>query len=179
MLLGFALIILAGTILLLLPQMTSQGRHTSFLTALFTATSAVCVTGLVVVDTGTHWTLPGQVVIMLLVQIGGLGFMTMAMVFFMVLGKKIGLKNRLLMQESLNHISLQGVVKLVKNIFIFSIVIELLAASILAVRWHSDMSLAKALWFGLFHAVTAFNNAGFDLFGGFKSLTGYVRDPAV
>ncbi len=179
MLLGFALIILAGTILLLLPQMTSQGKHTSFLTALFTATSAVCVTGLVVVDTGTHWTLPGQVIIMLLVQIGGLGFMTMAMVFFMVLGKKIGLKNRLLMQESLNQLSLQGVVKLVKNIFIFSIVIELIAALTLAVRWQSDMSLAKALWFGLFHSVAAFNNAGFDLFGNFRSLTGYVKDPTV
>lgn len=177
--LGFASIIVVGAVLLTLPGFTASGSRTDFLTALFTATSAVCVTGLVVVDTGTHWTIPGQILIMLLVQIGGLGFMTMAMIFFIIMGKKIGLKKRLIIQESLNQISVEGVVRLVKSILLFALVTELLAAAILAARWSIDMGPSKGVWFGLFHAVTAFNNAGFDLFGEFRSLSPYKEDPVV
>jgi trk system potassium uptake protein TrkH len=177
--LGFASIILLGAAALMLPGFTAPGRQTDFLTALFTATSAVCVTGLVVVDTGTHWTVPGQVFILTLIQVGGLGFMTMAIIFFIVMGKKIGLKSRLLIQESLNQISLQGVVRLVKMILTFALTAELLAAAALAIRLNREMGFVKGMWFGLFHSVSAFNNSGFDLFGDFRSLTGFEADPAV
>ncbi|MCL6477130.1 MAG: TrkH family potassium uptake protein [Peptococcaceae bacterium] len=177
--LGFASIILIGAVLLTMPGFTAPGRHTDFLTALFTATSAVCVTGLVVVDTGTHWAAPGQVLIMLLIQIGGLGFMTMAVIFFIVTGKKIGLRNRLLIRESLNQISIEGVVRLVKMVLLFALVAELLAACILGFWWGREAGPARGAWLGLFHAVSAFNNAGFDLFGDFRSMTAYVNDPAV
>ncbi len=177
--LGFAAIILLGAAVLTLPVFTAPGKGTDFLIALFTATSAVCVTGLVVVDTGTHWTLPGQVFILLLVQIGGLGFMTMAVIFFIAMGKKIGLRNRLLIQESLNQISIEGVVRLVKMIFFFALGTELLAAAILGAWWSREMGLARGFWFGIFHSVTAFNNAGFDIFGDFKSITAYKTDPVV
>ena len=176
---GFALIILLGAVLLTLPVFTASGLRTDFITALFTATSAVCVTGLVVVDTGTHWSMYGQVLIMLLVQVGGLGFVTMAMVFFIIMGKKIGLKNRLLVKESLNQISVEGIVRLVKNILLFTLGTELLAAIILWFRWAGEMGWSKGAWYGLFHSVASFNNAGFDLFGDFRSLTGYVADPVV
>ncbi|MFZ5649229.1 MAG: TrkH family potassium uptake protein [Bacillota bacterium] len=176
---GFAGVIALGAVLLTLPVFTAPGKNTDFITAVFTSTSAVCVTGLVVVDTGTHWTLAGQVLIMLLIQVGGLGFMTMAMIFFMLMGKRIGLKNRLIMQESLNQMNVAGIVRLVKIIFLFTIVSELLAAIVLGIWWSREMGPVKGAWFGLFHSVTAFNNAGFDLFGEFRSLTGYRRDPVV
>lgn len=175
---GFALLILLGALFLMLPGFTAPGKRTDLLTALFTATSAVCVTGLVVVDTGTHWSLPGQVLIMLLVQVGGLGFMTMAMIFFIVMGRRVGLKNRLLVQESLNQLSVEGVVRLVKSILFFTLGAELLAAVILGAWWYRQMG-PKGAWFGLFHSVTAFNNAGFDLFGDFRSMIGYAADPVV
>lgn len=176
---GFIIMILVGTILLMLPIMTSPGKHTGFLTAFFTATSAVCVTGLVVVDTGTHWSLAGQVLILLLIQIGGIGFMTMAIIIFMVMGKKIGLKNRLLVQESLNQLSLQGVIHLTKMILLFTLITESVSAIMLAIRWTGEMGVLKAVWFGIFHSVAAFNNAGFDLFGNYRSLTQFASDPVV
>jgi len=176
--LGFLVIILLGTLLLMLPQATVEGSLTS-LQALFTATSAVCVTGLVVVDTGTTFTTFGQVIIMLLIQIGGLGFMTMATLIFMVLGKKIGFRSRLLIQESLNQLSLQGVVHLVKRIFIYTVVVQGIAALILAIRFAPDMGWIRGMYFGIFHAVSAFCNAGFDLMGNFSSLSGYSGDIVV
>ncbi|MFZ5648590.1 MAG: TrkH family potassium uptake protein [Bacillota bacterium] len=176
---GFAVIIALGSILLTLPGFTVPGKRTDLLTALFTATSAVCVTGLVVVDTGTHWSLAGQILILLLIQVGGLGFMTMAMVFFILMGKRIGLKNRLIVKESLNQMNAAGIVSLVKMILLFTLVTELLAALVLGVWWAGEMGPAKGAWFGLFHSVTAFNNAGFDLFGEFRSLAGYRGDPVV
>ncbi|MFZ5632492.1 MAG: TrkH family potassium uptake protein [Bacillota bacterium] len=177
--LGFASIITLGALLLTLPVFTVPGKQTDFLTALFTATSAMCVTGLVVVDTGTHWTVPGQVLILLLISTGGLGFMTMAMIFFIIMGKQIGLRSRLLIQESLNQINIQGVVRLVKTILFFTLGTELLAACILGTWWGREMGPGRGAWFGLFHSVSAFNNAGFDLFGDFRSLTGYKTDPVV
>lgn len=133
--LGFSTIILIGAILLTLPIATINQEGLPFLNALFTATSATCVTGLVVVDTGTTFTTFGQIVILLLIQVGGLGFMTFATLFAFLLGKRISLKERLLLQESLNYISIQGVVRLTKRIIIFSAVIELLGAILLSIRF--------------------------------------------
>lgn len=177
--LGFSFIILIGAFLLTLPAATVDGKGLPWLNALFTATSATCVTGLVVVDTGTTFTLFGQLVILALIQIGGLGFMTFATLFALILGKRISLKERLLIKESLNNLSIDGVVRLVKRILIFTAVIELIGGILLAIRFSFDMPLPKAIYFGFFHAISNFNNAGFDLMGDFRSLTGYVDDPLV
>ena len=176
---GFASIILIGAILLTLPAATTNGHGLSFLNALFTATSATCVTGLVVVDTGTTFTIFGQIVILSLIQVGGLGFMTFATFFALLLGKKISLKERILLQESLNNLSMEGIVRLARRIIIFTGVIEFIGALILTVRFSFDMPLRKAIYFGIFHSISNFNNAGFDLMGEFHSLTGYVEDPTV
>lgn len=176
---GFAAVILAGAVLLCLPFASASGRAGGFLTALFTATSAVCVTGLVVVDTGTYWSFWGQLIILILIQIGGLGFMTMATLFFLLMGKRIGLKERMLIRESLNQIDVAGVVRLVRAVLIFTFVTEGIFAFILTWRWFSDVGWPRCLWFGLFHSVSAFNNAGFDLFGDFRSLIPYAGDPVV
>lgn len=176
---GFAAIILAGAVLLTLPVAVRPGEEISFLTALFTATSAVCVTGLVVVDTVTHWTLFGQVVILSLIQVGGLGFMTMATFFAMLLGRRIGLRQRLIIQESLNQTNVAGIVRLARYVLLFTFIAEFGFAAILAIRWSFDLGWQKGLWYGIFHSISAFNNAGFDLFGDFRSLTGYAGDITV
>jgi trk system potassium uptake protein TrkH len=177
--LGFATIILIGAFLLTMPISTVNGKGLSFLNALFTATSATCVTGLVVVDTGTTFTIFGQLVILSLIQIGGLGFMTFATLFAFLLGKRISLKERILLQESLNNLSMEGIVRLAKRILIFTGVIELTGAVILSIRFSFDMPIGKAIYYGIFHSISNFNNAGFDIIGNFKSLTGYVDDPTV
>jgi trk system potassium uptake protein len=176
---GFAFIILLGSILLTLPIATNDGKGLPWLDALFTATSATCVTGLVVVDTGTTFTLFGQLVILSLIQVGGLGFMTFATFFAFLIGKRISLKERLVLQEALNNLTMEGVVKLVKRILIFTVIIEFIGGILLAIRFSFDMPLFKAIYFGLFHAISNFNNAGFDIMGEFRSLTGYVEDPVV
>lgn len=173
---GFIIVIFSGAILLTLPVSTVDGKGAPFLTALFTATSATCVTGLVVVDTGTYYSIFGQIVILLLIQVGGLGFMTFATLVAIILGRKVTLKERILLQEALNQNTLQGVVRLVKYILEITFFIEGLGALALALRWSQDFSWGKAIYFGIFHAVSAFNNAGIDLFGGFNSLTAYVGD---
>ncbi len=177
--LGFALVILAGALLLMLPVSSRSGEATDFLTALFTATSAVCVTGLVVVDTGTYWSTFGQAVILGLIQIGGLGFMSMATFFFILMGRRIGLKERLIIQESLNQLRVAGVVRLVRAVLLFTFLTEGFFALVLSLRFYFDYGFPRCLWMGLFHAVSAFNNAGFDIIGGFRSLAGYVSDPVV
>lgn len=176
---GFAGVILTGTVLLSMPFAVRPGVGVNFLVSLFTATSAVCVTGLVVVDTGTHWSLAGQVIVLTLIQVGGLGIMTMSTLFAIFLGRKIGLRERLLIKESLNLISIEGIVRLVKYLLIFTFGTEVLFALILGIRWSADYGWQKGLWLGFFHAVSAFNNAGFDIFGGFQSLTGYREDITV
>ncbi|MDA8234412.1 MAG: TrkH family potassium uptake protein [Clostridia bacterium] len=176
---GFAGVILLGALLLTLPVTTVDGEGLKFLDALFTATSAVCVTGLVVVDTGTTFTVFGKVVIISLIQIGGLGFMTMATLFFILIGKRIGLKERMLMQEALNQVSMEGIVRLTKYVLLATLIIEGIGALILTLTWLDDLGMPKALWYGLFHSISSFNNAGFDLFGEFRSLTGFVNDPVV
>lgn len=177
--LGFASIIVIGAILLTLPIATVDGNGLSFLNAMFTSTSATCVTGLVVVDTGSTFTTFGQLVILLLIQVGGLGFMTFATFFFFILGKRISLKERLLLQESLNNLTISGIVRLVKRILVFTVVIEFVGALILTIRFAFDMPIGKAIYFGIFHAISNFNNAGFDLMGEFKSFTPYAEDPFV
>ncbi|MFI8492484.1 TrkH family potassium uptake protein [Peribacillus butanolivorans] len=177
--LGFAFLILVGAYLLTLPISTENGNGLSFLNALFTSTSATCVTGLVVVDTGTTFTKFGELVILSLIQIGGLGFMSFATLFFFLLGKRISLKGRLVLQESLNNLSMAGVVKLVKRILIYTAIIEISGAVILSIRFSFDMPIGRAIYYGLFHSISNFNNAGFDLMGGFRSLTTYASDPFV
>lgn len=177
--LGFAAVILIGALLLTLPIATEDGRGLLFLNALFTATSATCVTGLVVVDTGDTFTMFGELVILSLIQVGGLGFMTFATFLFILLGKRISLRERLLLQESLNNLSIEGAVSLVKRVILFTAVIEIVGGTILSVRFAFDMPIGKAIYFGFFHAISNFNNAGFDLMGEFRSLTLYVDDPVV
>ena len=174
---SFLCVIILGSLLLSLP--CSSQVPTSYLDALFTSTSAVCVTGLVVVDTGTHWTCLGQTIIMLLIQIGGLGVMSFAGLFALLLGRKIFLRERLLMQKSINVSALGGIVKIFKYLLGFSFGVEAVGAVILAIHWTPLMGLKKALWFGLFHSISAFNNAGFDLFGNFKNLTAFTSDITV
>jgi trk system potassium uptake protein len=176
---GFALIIILGAFLLTLPAATRDGQGLSWLNALFTSTSATCVTGLVVVDTGSTFTMFGQLVILGLIQVGGLGFMTFATFFALLLGKRISLKERLLIQESLNNISIEGVVKLAKRILIFTFIFEFIGGILLAIRFSFDMPILKAIYYGFFHSISNYNNAGFDLMGEFKSLTEYVEDPLV
>ncbi|MFJ7979278.1 TrkH family potassium uptake protein [Lysinibacillus xylanilyticus] len=177
--LGFATIILIGTFLLTLPIATENGEGLSFLNALFTATSATCVTGLVVVDTGDTFSTFGELVILFLIQIGGLGFMTFATLLFLLLGKKISLKERLLLKEAFNNITISGLVRLVRRILLFTALIELIGALILSIRFSFDMPVGKAIYFGFFHSISNFNNAGFDLMGGFNGLTEYVDDPFI
>lgn len=180
--LGYVLVILIGSILLNLPVASKDGNSVGYVNALFTATSATCVTGLVVVDTYTHWTTFGQLTILFLLQIGGLGFMTMATLFSLMLGRKISFKERLLMAESLNHYSLEGIVRLTKQILLGTLMFEGAGALILSIRFANEYGVAKGIYKGIFHAVSAFCNAGFDLMGEsekFTSLTAYVDDPIV
>ncbi|WP_406796345.1 MULTISPECIES: TrkH family potassium uptake protein [Brevibacillus] len=177
--LGFSLIIFLGALLLTLPVATVDGLGLHWLDALFTATSATCVTGLVVVDTGTTFTTFGQLVILSLIQIGGLGFMTFATFFALIMRKKISLRERLILQESLNQMSMEGIVRLAKMILVFTALTELIGGVLLSIRFAFDFPLPKAIYFGFFHAISNFNNAGFDLMGEFSSLTAYVDDPVV
>jgi trk system potassium uptake protein TrkH len=178
--LGFGGIILVGAALLTLSIASKDGQHLRFLDALFTATSAVCVTGLVIVDTGTHFTKFGQTVIISLIQIGGLGFMTISTLLAMVVGKKIGLKERILIQESFNQYSMAGLVRLIRNVIIVTLAFEVTGGIILTIRFLWDFPFDRAFAFGFFHSISAFCNAGFDLFGQvygpFASLTHYVSD---
>lgn len=177
--LGFATVILVGAVLLSLPVASKSGESVGFLNALFTATSAVCVTGLVVVDTYTQYSLFGQILIMFLIQIGGLGFMTMTTLIFLILGKRITLKERLVMREALNQLTLAGVVKLTRYIIFTTLIFEGLGAFFLSLRFVRVYGLYRGIYYGIFHAVSAFNNAGFDLIGNFRSLTPFVEDPLV
>lgn len=177
--LGFFLIIVIGTILLMLPIASRDGHSAGFLNALFTSTSSTCVTGLVVVDTYTNWTLFGQVVILSLIQIGGLGFITIGMFFSIFLKRKIGLKERNLIQESVNTLQISGMVRLVKKIVCYTIVFEGVGAVLLMIRFIPRFGWLKGIWYGIFHSISAFCNAGFDLMGQFEpysSLTMYYDD---
>lgn len=170
----FAALILTGTFLLMLPISNTQGEWMPFIDALFTATSATCVTGLAVVDTGKYFTLFGETVLILLIQIGGLGIMTLTTLFSVGLGKRINIRHRLLIQESLNQEGPSGVIKMAVAIVKYTLIIEFIFGSILAAYFYDAMG-SKALYWGYWHSISAFCNAGFDLFGDFKSLVDHQQ----
>jgi trk system potassium uptake protein TrkH len=161
---GFLAMILLGTILLMLPISIAEGTWGDFITALFTSTSAVCVTGLVVVDTGTYFSFWGQLFVMLLIQVGGLGYMTATTFLLLLLGRRFGLRERLAIQQSLDTPGLSGVVQLVKSIIAMTLIFELTGALLMIPVFAPQHGFDHALWLGLFHSVSAFNNAGFGLF---------------
>ncbi len=177
---GFAAIIALGTILLMLPVSSKTGQFTSPVNALFTATSAVCVTGLGVLDTGTYWNSFGQAVLLILIQIGGFGFMTSATILFLAMRRRIGLRERLLIGESMGMSEPGGVVRIVRRAAMFTLIMEGVGAIILYLRFLAGgTSAGIALWRAVFHAVSAFNNCGLDIFGGFRSLLDYQGDSIV
>ena len=175
-LVGFLGTILLGTLLLMLPFASAQPGSVPFVDALFTATSATCVTGLVVRDTATCWTLFGQVVILILIQIGGMGVVTMAVAISTIMGRRIGFAERSTMKESISAPQVGGIVKFTRFILTATGIIELTGAALLAPVFIGEFGIARGLWYALFHAVSAFCNAGFDLMGvkeEFSSLTSY------
>ena len=179
---SFGIIILTGTLLLMLPWASRDGQSTDLITCLFTATSASCVTGLILVDTWTHWTLFGQVVILAMIQLGGLGFMTVITTVSFALRRRIGLSERLIMVSTLNLNDMDGVVRMVRHTLMGTLVIEGTGALILTLCFLPQFGLAGGLWRGIFHSISAFCNAGFDLLGSngaFSSLISYNNNPVV
>ena len=182
MVLGFAAVILLGTLLLMLPASSAEGTGTSFLDALFTATTSVCVTGLVVQNTATYWSTFGHAVILLLIQIGGLGVITVAASFAMLAGRKIGLFQRSTMQEAVAAPKMGGVVQLTVFLLKTTFIIEAAGALLLAPSFIRDWGYGRGIWMAVFTSISAFCNAGIDLLGvhtPYSSLTAYVDDPIV
>jgi trk system potassium uptake protein TrkH len=176
---GFLVLILAGTLLLMLPVSSRDHQWGNLINCLFTATSASCVTGLVAYDTWTHWTLFGQLVILIMIQIGGLGFVTIGVFVAIILRRNIGLKTRDLMQESVNTLQIGGMVKLAKKIVIGTAFFEGMGALLLMIRFIPQIGILRGIYYGIFHAVSAFCNGGFDLMGyqgEFSSLVNYYDD---
>lgn len=180
--LGYLTIIFIGSILLSLPFATTKGESTSYLNALFTSTSATCVTGLVAYDTGTHWTIFGQIVILGLIQTGGLGFMTFVTLLFNLIGKNMGVYNQKLLMLSAGEENRSSIARLFKRLLLGTIIFETCGAVLLSTRFVADFGV-KGIYYAVFHSVSAFCNAGFDLLGGefspFCSLTHYATDPIV
>jgi len=177
--LGFFCLILIGTVLLSLPIASVTRRTIGIHEALFTATSAVCVTGLVVLDTGTAFTLFGRIIILVLIQIGGLGLMIFATLVMIALGRRISLRNRVLIRESMNTTGLSGLIRLIKWFTLMAGIIEFIGAVVLSIRFVPKYGLAKGIENSIFHSVSAFCNAGFDLFGGFRSISQFRNDSLV
>ncbi len=178
----FLAIILLGAALLTLPVASESGQPADFLTALFTATSATCVTGLIVVDTGVYWSAFGKTVILIMIQIGGLGFMTIASIFFFALRQKIGLKQRLVLSQAFSMDDMSGIVRFVKNVLLGTLVVEGAGAVVLCLCFWPEFGFLRALKYGVFHSISAFCNAGFDILGDLEaggSLCRYVTDPVV
>lgn len=180
--LGFLSVILLGSLFLMLPVSAQSGQVTPFRDALFTATSAVCVTGLVIYDTATYWSAFGQGVILLLVQIGGMGIVTIFVAVAMVSGRKIGLMQRSTMQEAIAAPTVGGIVRRTEFIIKTVVLIELIGAAFLAPVFCREFGFFKGIWYSLFHSVSAFCNAGFDLMGvkePFSSITSYSAQPVI
>ena len=177
--LGFLGVILVGALILTLPISTTKGESTNFLDALFTATSAVCVTGLIVVDTGTYWNAFGQTVIMILIEIGGLGFMSFTTLIAIILGKKITLRERLILQDAMNTFNIQGLVKMVRYVLIFTVSVQFFGALLFSTQFVPEYGLGKGIFYSIFHSISAFCNAGFDILGKFNSLTSYNSNAVV
>lgn len=179
---GFFLLILLGTLLLMLPISSRAGTVTPFSTAMFTATSASCVTGLILADTYTQWSIFGQLILLFLIQIGGLGFITIGTAVSLVLRRKIGLKERGWIKESFNVLDIGGVVRLIKRVLKGTLFFEGVGALMLFLRFYPRMGLIQGLYYAIFHSISAFCNAGFDLMGKytpFSSFTYYYNDPVV
>lgn len=179
---GFAALILLGSFLLMLPFSTQNGRGATFTDALFTATSAVCVTGLVVQDTATYWSSFGQAVIITMIQIGGMGVVTVAIAITTLSGKQISLKQRSTMQEAISAHKVGGIVRLTGFIIRMTVIFELLGAVLLAPAFCREFGIAKGIWYAVFHSISAFCNAGFDLMGvksQFSSLSFFADHAAV
>ena len=172
---GFLTVITVGTVLLMLPISTASGAWNSPIVALFTATSAVCVTGLIVVDTGSYFSPLGQGIILLLIQLGGLGYMTATTVLLLLLGKRLGLKDRLAIQQSLDTAELSSAASLIKSIIAMTMIFELSGVFLLMPHFTGDYGAGRSLWLSVFHSISAFNNAGFSLFA--DSLVQYARSP--
>lgn len=180
--LGYFIIIAAGTLLLMLPFSSRSGISPGVVDSLFTAASATCVTGLVVFDTYIQWSVFGQIVILLLIQIGGLGFMTIITMFSFFLGRKIGLFERGLLRESISTMYLGGIVRLTKKVLLGTLLFEGLGAIVLSIRFVPRMGLLAGIYNGVFHSVSSFCNAGFDImgkYGAYSSVTSYSDDPVV
>lgn len=180
--LGFAALILLGSLLLMLPFATQSGQGASFFDALFTTTTSVCVTGLVVHDTGTYWSTFGHIIIITLIQIGGMGVVTFAVAVFTISGKRIDLKQRSTMQEAISAHKVGGIVRLTGFIIKTSLLIELIGALIMAPTFIKEFGVLRGIWYALFHSISAFCNAGIDLMGvkaPYSSLTHFVGNPAV
>lgn len=177
MVLGGAAAILIGTTLLLLPWATPASRPLSIIDALFTATSAVCVTGLIVADTAADFTVFGQTIILILIQVGGLGYATLVTMLLLTLGRQIGLRDRIMMAESLSSLNLQGLIPFVKTIVLWTFILELSGAMFLSIRFLQDYPLGQAIYHGTFQAISAFNNAGFSSFS--TNLIAYQADLTV
>lgn len=177
--LGFFAVIFMGGLLLTLPISSASGESVGLLNAMFTATTSVCVTGLVVVDTGVAFSHFGHFIILFLIQLGGLGFMTMATILFMMMKKRITLKDRMLIQESMNQDSLQGMVKLIRNVVFITFLIESMGAVCLSFSFVPKFGIKTGLFYSIFIAISAFCNAGIEPLGHFQSLTGYTGDVIV
>ena len=177
--LGFLALILLGTVLLALPIAAKSGQSIGLFDSLFTSTSAVCVTGLVIVDTGTTFSLFGQIVLIVLIQVGGLGFMVFATMLMVMLGRRISIRGRMLIRESMNTSSLSDLGSLTMLYLLLSLTIELVGAVTLCFRFVPLYGWKHGTWMALFHSVSAFCNAGFDLFGNYASLTAFSGDPLV
>ncbi len=177
--LGFLFIILIGAIILSTPFVTNNGESIGFINAFFTATSAVCVTGLVLVDTGSYWNYFGKTVIIILIQIGGLGFMTMASFLTMAAGKKFSLKKRIVIQESIGAHRLSGVVRISKYAVFMTFICEVIGALILSIRFVPMYGRVEGTYYAVFHSISAFCNAGFDIMGTGSSISQFAKDPLV
>ena len=180
--LGFAILIFLGSLLLMLPFSTQDGKGAGFADALFTATSAVCVTGLIVRDTATYWSTFGQTIIIGLIQIGGMGVVTVAVAVSLLSGKQISLKQRSTMQEAISAHKVGGIVRLTGFIIKLTILFELLGAALMAPTFCREFGMTKGIWYAVFHSISAFCNAGFDLMGvktPYSSLTYFARDPII
>ncbi len=179
---GFIIVIMSGALLLMLPVASKSGQVTHFMDALFTAVSAGCVTGLVVEDTFTHWTMFGQIVILCMIQVGGLGVITISALVYRIFGQRIGLNMRNMIQESTYAFQLGGIVKSLQRIFKRTFIIEGIGAALLSIRFIPMFGVGRGIWYGVFHSISAFCNAGFDLMGRFEqysSLTRVYDDPLI
>ena len=176
---GFFIIILIGAVILNMGFSSAKGESIGFLDALFTSTSSVCVRGLIVADTGTYWSYFGKFVIMILIQIGGLGFMTIATLGVIISGEKLSYSKKLLIQDSLSSEKTSDIIKFCKKIILVSLFIELVGAICLSIAFVPEFGFVKGICYGIFHSVTAFCNAGFDIMGNFSSLTAYFTNPIV